>query len=159
MPSGLEIYLLPLAMIIPSDIVFLCMVQLFQKRVQSREQHNAMHWAELLQVRTTIASYGPSLCVICLNLHRVTFLTPAEYVTHCSARLFTKRNCYLLNHFSLVFHIFIPNQVQHFAVKRQQLFVISFRLCLPCSKNLLKISFVLHNPHAPFLLRIICTFN
>lgn len=82
MPSGLEIYLLPLARCIPSIIVLLCMVQLFQKREQSREQHNAEHWAELLQVRKTSVSHGPSVCMICLNLHRVTFLTPAESLSH-----------------------------------------------------------------------------
>lgn len=74
MPSGLEIYLLPLATFMPSVTVSLCMVQLFQKRELSRGQHDRMHWAELLQVIKTIVTHGPSVCMICLNLHRVTFL-------------------------------------------------------------------------------------
>lgn len=106
--AGLEIYPLSLATFIPSVIVFLSMVQLFQKRDLSCEQHNAMHWAELLQVIKTIVSHSPSVCMSCLNLHRVTSLTPAEYVTHCSAGLFTKKHCYLLIiSLRIVFHFFL----------------------------------------------------
>lgn len=87
------------------------MVQLFQKRDLSCEQHNVMHWAELLQVIKIIVSHGPSVCMTCLNLHRITSLTPAEYVIHCSAGLFTKKDCYLINNFSAYGFpfFFVPN--------------------------------------------------
>lgn len=72
MPLGLEIYLLPLPTFIPSVIVFLCMVQLFQKRELSCEQHNSMHWAEQLQNMKTIGSHDPSVCMILYDLFEFT---------------------------------------------------------------------------------------
>lgn len=51
----------------------------------------------------------------------------------------------------MVFHFFFAAQTRCSILqsKREQLLCISFRLCLPCNKNLLKINFVLHNvlPH------------